>query len=329
MVKAASGWALRGGPSIGEALAHGIVLTKTQAFCGPRHKRRPKLNLNDLLDKKGIDPKQVLAFRHWPRELELRHVLGWLAAEQPDVFNAYQQTQYEKQEKAMKKAAYLASFIGYKPHLALFVGLYSIRGSRPISREEFWQIPANIELKKWGMSDFPESSVLLFDLALTDFYALWKGKLVVHWPPPARVWWRWANSNEIPIHSILEDSALVRPMPQWDTITLSWRELCVLPASWRSALEQWRGVYYIFDTSDSKGYVGAAYGEANLLGRCLQYEATGHGGNRLLRKRDPANFRISILQRVSPDMDANDVIQLEGSWKDRLHTRAPFGLNEN
>jgi hypothetical protein len=49
----------------------------------------------------------------------------------------------------------------------------------------------------------------------------------------------------------------------------------------------------------------------------------------LLHKRDPRNFRFTILQRVSPDMDANDVIPLEGPWKDRLHTCPPHGLNDN
>ena len=52
-------------------------------------------------------------------------------------------------------------------------------------------------------------------------------------------------------------------------------------------------------------------------------------GNTLLRKREPGDFRFSILQIVSPDMDARDVILLEATWKDRLHTRAPHGINDN
>jgi len=94
-------------------------------------------------------------------------------------------------------------------------------------------------------------------------------------------------------------------------------------------LSQWRGVYYIFDTSDGKGYVGSAYGDKNLLGRWLNYAASGHGDNSLLRERDPQNFRFSILQLVAPVMDPTDVIQLESRWKERLHTRAPYGLNDN
>ena len=67
----------------------------------------------------------------------------------------------------------------------------------------------------------------------------------------------------------------------------------------------------------------------NLLGRWLNYAASGHGGNRLLRQRDPQHFRFTILERVSPDMYAEDVIRLESTWKERLHTRAPHGLNDN
>src|SRR5882724_122956 len=110
------------------------------------------MTLNDLLLAKGIDPRQVLVFRHRPFEPELNKVLPWLAAERPDVFNAYQQAQGERVEKAMLGAAYIASFIGREAGKALFVGLYSIGGSRPLTYEEYWQIQAYNEMKtKFGM----------------------------------------------------------------------------------------------------------------------------------------------------------------------------------
>jgi hypothetical protein len=118
-------------------------------------------------------------------------------------------------------------------------------------------------------------------------------------------------------------------MPEWNAVDLTWGQLRVLPARWQVVLSQWRAIYYVFDMSDGKGYVGSAYGENNLLGRWLNYAAHGHGGNRLLRQRDPQNFRFTILQRVSPDLDVSDVIRLEDSWKQRLHTRDPYGLNDN
>ena len=98
--------------------------------------------------------------------------------------------------------------------------------------------------------------------------------------------------------------------------------------SWKSALAQWRGIYYIFDTSDSKGYVGSAYGELNILGRWLNYASSGDGGDRLLMQRNPLNLRFTILERVSPDMKSKEVINLEESWKQRLHT-IEYGLNLN
>jgi hypothetical protein len=293
------------------------------------------MNLNDLLLTRNLKPEEVLVLRHRPTEPALNKVLPWLAAEKPEVFNAYQQTQGEKVEKAMTRAAYVASFIGHEPGRALFIGLYSIGKSRPMNHEEFWKVPAYVEMKALGMKGYNEEearvrpSILWFDLVPTDFHASWKGKLIVGWPPPERSWWRRAERNDIPVLAVLEESKLDAAMPNWDQITLSWEELGVLPGRWRSALSQWRGVYYIFDSSDGKGYVGSAYGENNLLGRWLNYAASGHGGNSLLRKRDATKFRFSILQRVSPDMDPDDVIRLESTWKERLHTRLPYGLNDN
>ena len=179
-----------------------------------------------------------------------------------------------------------------------------------------------------GLLSGERESALWFELDIRPFRADWKGKLVVNWPP-AREWCRNAHTTEIPIHAILEDSVLDGMMPEWSAIDLSWAELSQLPAKWREALKQWRGIYFIFDEFDGKGYVGSAYGANNLDTRWQEYAATGHGGNKLLINRDENNFRFTILQRVSPDMDADEVIRLEASWKNRLHTRAPWGLNDN
>ncbi len=295
------------------------------------------MNLNDLLRAKNVDPGQVLVFRHRPFEPELNKVLPWLAAEKPDVFNAYQQTQGEKLEGTMQElvgVGHVASFIGREPGKALFVGLYAIAGSKALNLDEFWQVPAFKEMKAFGMrgwvpEDDGRQSVLWFDLVLTGFYASWKGKLVVEWPPPERSWWRRAHRNDMPVLSVLEDSALEAAMPDWGDIELSWEQLGILPKPWTVKLSEWRGIYYIFDTSDGKGYVGSAYGDGNLLARWLGYAAIGHGGNRLLKGRDPRHFRFSILQRVSPDMEPDEIIRLESSWKERLHTRHPLGLNDN
>ena len=94
------------------------------------------MDLKDLLIAKGIDPRQVLVLRHRPSEPRFNKALRRWAAEKPDMFNAYPQTQTRKVEKAMTGAGYVASFIGHAPGKALFVGLYSIGASRPLTSEE-------------------------------------------------------------------------------------------------------------------------------------------------------------------------------------------------
>lgn len=293
-----------------------------------------RMNLNDLLAKQGLDTKlrkHIVIMRHRPHEQALRKVLPWLAAEKPNLFNAYQQTQSERVEQALKQATYLASFIGQEPGEALFVGLYKVGRSRSLSFKQFWRVPSLLQLRELGMRGFQKGerlSCLWFDLKLTDIYEDWKGKLIVQWPGLELAWFRWADRNEFPVKAILEESLLVREMPAAEELTLSWEELRNLPRSWKTALEQWRGVYLILDRSDGKSYVGSASGRYNIYKRWSNYAATGHGGNKKLRNCNPENFLFSILERVSPDMVPAEVIQKEINWKKRLHTRE-FGLNDN
>lgn len=291
------------------------------------------MNLNDLLKAHDVDPATVLVMRHRPREPLLRKALPWLAAEKPELFNAYQQTQGDKVESAMMRAHYVAAFLAHGGGRGLFAGIYKIASHRPVTHKQYWQIPAYAEMRaKYQMVGFTgkdRTTCLWFDLELQDIYSQWQGRLVVDWPPPERSWWRWASRNIIPVNAVLEDSALIAPMKEWDKLVVSWDELKVMPAAWRNALSHWRGVYFVFDQSSGRGYIGSAYGRENLLGRWQEYGNSGHGNNRLLRQLDPANFRFSILQRVSPDMPADEVLRIEATWKDRLHTRAPSGLNDN
>src|SRR5687768_3281079 len=188
------------------------------------------MTLNDLLQRRQIDPMKVLVFRHRPHEPELRKVLPWLAAERPAVFNAYQQTQGPKLERALESLVgrgFVASFIGHGPGKAVFVGLYAIDASRPLTYKQYWNVQAYVEMKAFGLKGWSSrrqvrAHKLRFDLTRTEFYADWEGRLIVTWPPPERSWWRRAHRNEIRVSAILEQSALGAVMPEWSDITLSW-----------------------------------------------------------------------------------------------------------
>ena len=69
------------------------------------------MDFKDLLTKQGFDLDKVMVLRHRPKEPALRKVLPWLAAERPQVFNAYQREQNPDAEKALMKAEIAASFI--------------------------------------------------------------------------------------------------------------------------------------------------------------------------------------------------------------------------
>lgn len=294
------------------------------------------MDFNQLLKSKKISPSDVIVMRHRPKEERLAKVIGWLAVERPELFNAYQQTQGERVERAMQALigrGYVASFIAHGSGRALFIGLYKIGKTTPLSFKEYWEVPAYQELKQFDMVGFqPEherNQVLWFDMPHSGHFSEWKGKLIVSWPGPERSWWRRAERNTLPIIAINEESLIESEIPKWDSIKLSWSELRVLPKSWKSAMSQWRGIYYIFDESDRKGYVGSAYGRENIYGRWSDYAATGHGGNSLLKGRNKLNFKFTILELVSPSLNSKDVIRIELSWKERLHTLKPNGLNES
>jgi hypothetical protein len=293
----------------------------------------PKLDLQYLLAVDNIlaPGTPVLVMRHRPHE-KLRKVFAGLAAERPEIFNAYQETQPPHVEKQLANADYVVSCIGYPQREALFVGLYKVTGQRQVSFDEYLAIPEHEELRRLGDPGWTRDNrpfpIIWTDLALDEALSSLKGKLILDWPPPERSWTRWADRNEFRVKAILKDSILDQGMPGWDGLVLSWAELHKIPIHWVSVLEQWRGIYLIHDVSDGKNYVGSAYGHQNIYGRWINYKDTGDGGNKLLRERKPENFRFSILQRVSPDMDVKDVVLVESSWKDRLHTRE-FGLNLN
>jgi hypothetical protein len=83
----------------------------------------------------------------------------------------------------------------------------------------------------------------------------------------------------------------------------------------------------IENMADGKFYVGSAYGEQNIFGRWKNYAKSGDGGNKLLKKLDPAGFRFSILQITAHDLGADEIVKIENSWKTRLNTFTPRGLN--
>lgn len=288
------------------------------------------LDFVSLLSSVEVDPAETLVVRHVPVEKSLKRVLPWLVVERPDLWRAYQQIQWITLEKAMTRGKYIASFIGQDPGAGTFAGMYRIGEWQALDATGYHAFPGNSELAALGMrgrsDDMPDC--LAFELDPLPHFEDWIGRLTIRWPKPYQQWWRWGARGSFPVQTIEAESRFVRGMPGWEDIVLTQAELQNLPASWKAALAQWRGIYFIYDAGRRAGYVGSAYGADNIYGRWRDYARSGHGGNKELKNSQPSDLRFSILQRTSPDLDPETVIALEASWKTRLHTRE-LGLNRN
>jgi hypothetical protein len=136
------------------------------------------------------------------------------------------------------------------------------------------------------------------------------------------------------VSQILPDTFDNDLFPGYEKVNISWVELnrVLEKDTWKTALQNQKGVYLLSDKSNGKMYVGAAYGEDMILGRWRSYVATGHGGNVGLKKLSfehiKQNFKYAILEIFKSTTDDQIVIERERWWKEVLQSRQ-FGYNEN
>lgn len=127
----------------------------------------------------------------------------------------------------------------------------------------------------------------------------------------------------------------VKPQfPGYDKVDVSWSELSqyIETDSWKTALENQKGVYLITDVKTGKRYVGKASGELMLLGRWKTYVKNGHGGNVELKELPfdyiKENFRYTILEVFKASTDDEVILNRESWWmKIFLSTEKRFGYN--
>ena len=140
--------------------------------------------------------------------------------------------------------------------------------------------------------------------------------------------------NDCEVVQILPDTFDNDIFPGYDKVNISWGEMArvIEKDTWKTALQNQKGVYLITDISNGKNYVGSAYGENMILGRWKSYIKTGNGGNNGLKFLEfnhiKQNFRYSILDIYKSTTDDQIIIERENWWKVVLQSRQ-FGYNEN
>lgn len=290
------------------------------------------LTLSHILAELDVAEDKTIVMRHAPGARDLRAFMGIVRRRQ-DLLDAYQRTQFSRAETPMTRADWLVSCAGEEPHKALFVGVFRIIGFESVNVQEQFALPEVQEVHRLvpgpkGWRDNVPETVLRFDLHELDATKDYSARLVLKWGGML-AWWKWAHRNRFEIVGLRSQAEIDPPVPDWRGWVIPWAELAALPRRSEEALSQWRGIYHIFDTASNKGYVGSAGGAENILGRWRNYSVDGHGGNMGLRGVEAGTLVFSILERTSPDLPLLDLVQLESSWKDRLMTRRPHGLNHN
>jgi len=167
-------------------------------------------------------------------------------------------------------------------------------------------------------------------------YQKYFGRLIIKYKNKAQTMIRLAKSviDDCEIAQILPDTFDNDIFPGYDKVNVTWKELyrVIEKESWKTALQNQKGVYLITDISSGKMYVGSAYGENMILGRWQSYIKTGNGGNIELKalsfEHIKQNFRYSILDIFKSTVDDQLIIARESWWKSVLLTRE-FGYNKN
>jgi hypothetical protein len=209
----------------------------------------------------------------------------------------------------------------------LFAGAYDSRGW--IKARDERHAKARDGLYKYTLVERPNAEKL-------------KGRLIVEFGRSGRAPYldaeRWADSLEVV--EMLPERLSIGDFPGYARVHLSKADLDLVVrhemASWKSALASVAGVYVISDTNTGKLYVGSATGEGGLWASWSTYSASGHGGNKELRKllkergsEHVRHFQFAILETADTKTGEDEILHRESHWKRVLLSREPYGYNAN
>lgn len=274
------------------------------------------LTFNLLLSAHGIAPEDVRLLRHVKKTGvgSRSPLLTW--REDRDRFEAYQALQPIKDRRYFD-ARYWASFIGTPDRETMFVGLYGVR-TRQVVADDL-PCPMTDRILSAGTSE-------RWTTELVETFVRYRGMLFVDWGAGTRSWAQYAERRDKGIVELRRDIS----EPEYPGHSIFMRQLSSvegLPASWVAILRNARGVYLLTCPRTREQYVGSASGEGGFHTRWLQHAAR-EGDALAFRSRDPADYRVSILEVAGSLASADEIGAMESRWKEKLQSRE-MGLNRN
>lgn len=286
---------------------------------------KPVLSVKDCLIAAGIDVDQsrIKLVKHVDKasgEWTIRNLINQNAFE-------FYQSEQGGLKQPFHDCDVIVSFLALENNLAEFWGVYKVLDSRPFTKIDVKRSPKVLGIQ----SEYtPKGNKRIwYELEEIKGFRPLRQRLVVQWLSTRG----WVQKKDLDIYELLPPIKSI-PFPGYQDVILTFdslRQIFNNPRAhkdWKAALEANAGIYRIVDMSNGAVYIGSAYGYEGLWGRWSNYAKTGHGGNKLLKDRDPDNFQWSIVRTVSRSMSERDVIKIEAVEKQKHGSRV-HGLNDN
>lgn len=238
-------------------------------------------------------------------------------------FDFYQQEQSPK-VRPFHSCQVILSFIGIEGLKARFHGAYQVVGHEEFTKADLKRLP------DWlAVAHKDGKTRIKYQLRELETFRSYRNRLIIQWKSTRG----WHQKKDLDIYEILP-ATVSTLFPGYQEILLRHDELQAIfnhpraHRDWQAALKANAGIYRIVDLSDGKIYIGSAYGSGGIWARWQNYAKTGHGGNTLLKGRNPKNFQWSVVRTLSTTLSPRDVIRIEALEKQKHGSRA-IGLNGN
>lgn len=280
------------------------------------------MKLSEILKLRGINVKKVKLIRHTTNRQNIKELID------SGNFELYQS--YQKSD-ILKNISNIISFTNMDGTKSLLYGFYNVSKSYEVE-----SLPKEL-IKIKESEDWGDGPYYKYDLKRTNELNDLEGRLVIDWGKSTVSWHQTKLDKEV--IEILP-KGFVKQFPGYENVILSFEELSSIinnPDSnkqWKNMLSNVYGIYIILDKSNGKQYIGSAYGKQGIWGRWSEYVQSKHGNNKNLidllqnhphRYKD---FQFSILKVLPNCLTSNEVVQIEGTTKEKLGT-IKFGLNAN
>lgn len=273
---------------------------------------------NSLLEQVGLAPAHVILLRHQDRRAGTRKTPYELWRDERTAFELYQSCQSVQNRSKFARSRNWASFVATPDGTTMFVGLYSTSYQGLLAQDT--PQPHADKIDRAGSCDFYKQQL---DVRLDDL----AGRLFIDWGKGTRAWVQRADKQAKHVTELrlkfMEDE-----FPGYLNFAEPLSRVEGLPTNWIATLKHATGVYLLTCPRTKEHYVGSACGNEGFWYRWMEYAVTGHGGNVVLKSREPSDYQVSILEVAGSASSSEDILKMETRWKMKLQSRE-MGLNAN